>query len=60
MSNLPPGITDSMIDGLCQDPEELCCCDHTNREHNENDVCGVDDCECTEFDNEGCCYVDEE
>ena len=58
-SYLPPGVTDAMIDGLTQDPEELCNCDHRNYEHDDNGVCKAEDCECTEFDNYRC-ELDEE
>ena len=48
-SYLPPGVTDAMTDALFQDPEEQCSCDHRNYEHDENGVCKIDDCECSEF-----------
>ena len=48
MSNLPPGVTDSMTDGI----DETCAsCGHRYSEHeyNKPESCDMKDCDCESF-----------
>ena len=44
-SNLPPGVTDSMIEARFGDP--ICICGHNYSDHTDDDKCLA--CECEKF-----------
>ena len=50
-SNLPPGVTQSMIDTQYENENTPCYCSHVLADHDEDTTkCEVDDCECKKFE----------